>query len=252
MDRTIDPGRRSICAVIPIYDNLKTIRRVVEHVRRHLVDVIVVDDGSGEATAEEVKRLAEEGLVTAVHRRRNGGKGAAVKDGLAKAHALGFTHVFQVDADGQHDLGRLPEFLRASERDQGALVLGYPEFVGEVPPSRLRGRAFTNLWVAWEVGSGVIRDAMIGYRVYPIERALATCPRSDRMEFDIEIVVRMAWTGMPVINIPVEVRYLNKAEGGFSSFRLFEDNVRISWMHARLATSALFRRIAGRVPARSD
>jgi glycosyltransferase involved in cell wall biosynthesis len=224
--------------VIPTYDNPRTIRRVVTAIRAHAESVLVVDDGSGPAARAEIDRLGGEGLAQVVRREVNGGKGAAVKTGIRAAAAAGFTHVLQIDADGQHTLDDLPTFLAAAAGAPQGLVLGYPIFDGTVPAARLWGRKLTNFWVHVETGGQVIRDPMCGFRVYPVAAALQALPRADRMDFDPEIAVRLVWAGLPVINIPTRVRYLSAAEGGVSHFRLWRDNVRISWMHTRLVFSA--------------
>ncbi len=105
--------------------------------------------------------------------RENGGKGAAVKTGLALARELGFTHALQVDADAQHDLDDVPRFLEAARSRPEALVLGAPVFDGSAPRSRLRARQITIFWTSFEAGAGVITDPMCGFRVYPVGAALA-------------------------------------------------------------------------------
>ena len=109
------------------------------------------------------------------------------------------------------------------------------------PRVRRSARAITDFWVGVEVGKGVIRDAMIGFRVYPLA-AVAKLPRiGDRMDFDIEIAVRLVLAGTPTVNLPIAVRYLPAAEGGVSHFRPFRDNLRFCWLHSRLCTAASFR-----------
>ncbi len=234
------------CAVIPTYDNPTTIRAVVERVRAHLADVIVVDDGSGPAGREAVAALEADGLARVVRRARNGGKGAAVKDGLRAASAHGFTHALQVDADGQHALEDVPRLLEIAERRPTALVLGAPVFDASAPKSRLRARQITLFWTRLEVGGRAIADPMCGFRVYPVEAALAANAWGDAMDFDPEIAVRLVWAGLPVVNVPTRVRYISRDDGGVSHFRLFRDNVLISWMHTRLVTRALLRLLSGR------
>jgi hypothetical protein len=89
-------------------------------------------------------------------------------------------------------------------------------------------------WARVETGGPVIADPLCGFRVYPLEAALAADARGDHMEFDLEIPVRMAWAGTPVRNLPTRVRYLRREEGGVSHFQLGRDNARISWLHTRL------------------
>lgn len=236
-----------VCAVIPTYDNPRTIRAVVERVRDHLPDVLVVDDGSGAEGREAVAALSRDGLAHVHVRQGNGGKGAAVKDGFRRARALGFTHALQVDADGQHDLADLPRFLEAARRHPEALVLGEPVFDASAPRARVRGHRFCRFWTTLATGGPVIRDALCGYRVYPLDPTLRV-PCGDRMEFDVEVAIRLVWAGCPVVNLPTRVRYLSAEEGGVSHFRLFRDNVRIVSRHVRLCVLGLWRLASGTTP----
>jgi glycosyltransferase involved in cell wall biosynthesis len=235
-----------ICALVPTYENPRTVRGVVERLRAHLADVVVIDDGSGPEGAEAVAALGRDGLAH-VHRRPvNGGKGAAVKTGFAVAAGLGFTHALQVDADGQHALEDAPRFLAACRARPEALVLGVPVFDASAPAGRRRGRLVSRFWTDLETGGRVIQDPLCGFRLYPLAAALAARARGDRMDFDVEIAVRLVWAGCPVESIPTTVRYLTAAEGGVSHFQLWRDNVRISWAHTRLCTGAVLRLLSGR------
>ena len=235
------------CIVIPTYDNPRTVETVVRQARSYLLDIIVVDDGSDAAGRAACEAIADQRLAHVVHRNVNGGKGAAVKTGLAVARDLGFTHAAQVDADGQHDLTQLPRLLDAGRADPDALILGYPEYDDSANRVRLVARRFTQFWIDLEVGRGVIRDAMVGFRLYPIPSTLAAKAAGDRMDFDVEIPVRMSWAGVPIINLPVPVRYLTKAEGGVSHFQPLRDNLRFSWLHTRLCTKVFFRWLGRRI-----
>jgi polyprenyl-phospho-N-acetylgalactosaminyl synthase len=222
------------CAVIPTFDNPLTIAGVVTEVRRHLTDVLVVDDGSHEEGRRVLDEIARQDHVRVIRRERNGGKGAAVKTGLRAAKELGFSHALQIDADGQHDTTDIPKFLaRAAERPQAA-VLGHPVWDASMPRGRRAAHALTNFMVYLQTGGRNIVDPQCGFRVYPIEPAVEVAPRGDRMDFDIEIAVRLFWAGVPIVNVPTGVRYLPRAAGGTSHFRPVRDNVAISWMHTRL------------------
>ena len=232
------------CAVIPTYDNPRTVGGVARTVRSHVPLVIVVDDGSGPEGNAACTALAEAG-VAVVHRLEpNRGKGSAVKAGFELATQHGCTHVFQVDADGQHDLSRMPEFLRAAAERPEALVLGYPIYDETAPRTRLVARRFTKFWVDLEIGRrDVVRDALIGFRVYPLQAARDSGTRSNRMAFDVEIAVRMARARVPIVNLPVGVRYLTKGEGGVSHFRPLRDNLDLSLMHSRICTGIMLGRL---------
>jgi glycosyltransferase involved in cell wall biosynthesis len=238
-----------ICAIVPTYDNPRTIRGVVEQVRPHL-PVVVVDDGSGPEGRRAVAELAREGLAHVVVRERNGGKGAAVKDGFREARVLGYTHALQIDADGQYDVRDMPRFLAAARAQPDALVLGEPIFDDTAPRGRTRGHRFCRIWTTLATGGPVIRDVLCGYRVYPLEAALRLgC--GDRMEFDVEIAIRLVWAGCPVVNLPTRIRYLSAEEGGVSHFRLFRDNVRIVSRYFWWCTLGLLRLAAGWAPPRA-
>jgi len=231
------------CALIPTYDNPLTIAGVVTEVRRHLDDVLVVDDGSHAPARRVLEQLARQDLARVIRRDHNGGKGAAVKTGLRAARELGFTHALQIDADGQHDSADIPKFLaRAAERPQAA-VLGHPVYDASMPRGRIAAHALTNFMVFLQTGGRAIVDPQCGFRVYPVEPALAVGARGDRMNFDIEIAVRLCWAGVPIVNVPTGVRYLARADGGTSHFRPVRDNVAISWMHTRLLLVSILRRL---------
>jgi hypothetical protein len=142
--------------------------------------------------------------------------------------------VVQVDADGQHDVRDVPEFLAAAERTPDALVLGVPRFDATAPRSRLYGRRLSVFWARVETLSGVVQDPLCGFRCLPLAPTvalLARTPLGDRMEFDLQLVVRLVWAGLPVVSIPTRVTYFRD---GLSHFRPWQDNVLISWAHARL------------------
>jgi glycosyltransferase involved in cell wall biosynthesis len=239
------------CIVIPTFDNPMTIERVVRAVREHCADLIVVDDGSGAEAKARIDAIERADLAHVQRRAHNGGKGAAVKDGLRKAAELGFTHALQVDADGQHDLRDIPRFLEAAERAPSHMVLGQPRFDESVPRARLYGRRISIFWAAVETFGDRVGDPLCGFRVYPVREALAANARGDRMDFDPEIVVRMAWRGVPVTKLETRVRYIAAEDGGVSHFEAFWDNARISSAHTRLVCEALVRGLLSLLGARS-
>ena len=224
------------CVVIPTYDNPQTIERVVAAVRAHLQDVFIVDDGSGPEGQAALRRLEALDGVRVHWRVHNGGKGAAVKDGLRRALGESFTHALQVDADGQHSIEDIPRLMSASRQQPNALVLGQPVFDASAPRARIWGRKISVFWVWLETlgRRGKIEDPLCGFRVYPLESAVAASARGDRMDFDPEIAVRLVWMGLPVVNVPTQVRYVSAEEGGISHYRAFRDNLLISLLHARL------------------
>ena len=241
------------CAVIPYYEHPTTLAGTVAVLRRHGLTCFIVDDGSGSAAHAIASQLAaHDPAVRLITHGSNRGKGAAVLSGGRAAAAAGFTHALQVDADGQHDLGDVPEFLAQAGSHPQALILGTPRFDASMPRSRLYGRYLTHLWVWVNTLSLDVADSMCGYRVYPLASLFEVADSERlgrRMEFDTEIVVRLHWRGVPMIGLPTLVTY---PPDGVSHFDLWHDNLRISAMHARLffgmllrAPGMLLRRVRG-------
>ena len=229
------------CVLIPTYNNPATLRGVVERARQDCPDIVVIDDHSADAGRLAVESLTAEGLIHSRRLPANLGKGGAVKAGFEFARELGFTHALQIDADGQHCFEDIPRFLAAARAHPEALILGAPLFDETAPKARLRGRQISIFWTTLETGfCRVIDDPCCGFRVYPVEAAISARARTDRMEFDPEIAVRMVWAGVPVLNLATRVRYLSADEGGVSHFRPFHDNVLMSWMHTRLVCTLLW------------
>ena len=233
----------SVCAVVPVYNNPLTLGTVVAGLQQTLEHVIIIDDGSDEATRGLVDRLADEDPqhVHVQHLPANRGKGAAVKVGLQHALALGFSHALQVDADGQHDLGDIPLFLQRMQAAPDALILGAPLFGDDIPAIRKYGRKLTTLMIALEAGTLKLPDAMCGFRLYPLAAICALRSLCARMCFDPEIMIRAHWAGIPILSVPTRVRYLSAAEGGVSHFRGVHDNVLNVGLHAWLLLQAPLR-----------
>jgi glycosyltransferase involved in cell wall biosynthesis len=234
------------CAVVPTFENPETIRSVVEAIRAYLPDVLVIDDGSSAAGHAACAALSKEGLAEVRHLPENRGKGAAMRVGFAEAARMGFTHAFQIDADGQHDAKAIPAFLEAARERPECAVFARPVYDDTIPAARRIARKITHFWVNLEVGRGVIEDALIGFRIYPLQATLSLGLVCNRMTFDVESAVLLAWAGVPIVNRPVRVRYLTEAEGGRSHFHVVRDNLRLSWLHCRLCTTASIRFCFGR------
>jgi glycosyltransferase involved in cell wall biosynthesis len=229
------------CAIIPTYDNPATIAPVVEGVRRHLDDVLVIDDGSAPAARQVIDDLAARGRCALVRRPRNGGKGRAVHDGLVWAREHGYDYALAIDADLQHDAADIPRLLARVHADRETLVLGQPVFDESTPRLRLYARRLSIFWAAVETLGRKVGDPLCGYRVYPVEAALRTRTRSGAMDFDPEIAARLVWEGVAVEHVPVRVVYPGAEAGGVSHFRAFTDTLLISLAHTRLCVEGLWR-----------
>jgi glycosyltransferase involved in cell wall biosynthesis len=203
---------------------------------------ILVDDGSKPSCAEVIQNLTRlYPTVDSIRLDNNQGKGKAVKTGILWAQQNGFSHAVQIDADGQHDLNDLEKFFAAARKAPDAVIIGQPIFNDSIPKLRYYARYLTHIWVYINTLSLRIPDSMCGYRVYPVARCaqlIQSITLEDRMAFDIEILVRLDWLGVPMVPIPTRVDY---PEDGLSHFKGFDDNVRISLTHARLFCGMLPR-----------
>ena len=201
------------CAIVPTFENPETVQQVVQRIRVHLEDVIVVDDGSSSPGYEACARIASLGLAQVIHSPRNQGKGAAMRIGFRAAGECGFTHAIQIDADGQHDIDAIPRFVEAARARPRSAVFATPVYDESAPRSRRIAREITHFWVNLEVGPRLIADALIGFRLYPLATTLSLPLVCNRMTFDVESAVQLAWAGVPIQNLEVGVRYLTEEEG---------------------------------------
>lgn len=218
--------------LVPFYNHPQNIKALVAALKTYELPVIVVDDGSDEASKQILAELERTEGILLLTRAQNGGKGIAMKDGFKFALERGFSHVLQIDADFQHDTALIGEFLRQSEAHPQSIVCANPIYGEDAPKSRVHGRKITNFWVAINTLSLGIKDAMCGFRVYPLEqlKKAAAKSKTNRMEFDIEILVNAARQGVDMRWIDTYVRY---EKGGVSHFKMLRDNALISLMHAK-------------------
>lgn len=233
----------SYCIVIPNYNHTVVIEQLLADLAEYNLAVIMVNDGSDAESAEYMQVLADKySYVTLVSHTVNQGKGAAVHTGLKYANTIGFTHAIQVDADGQHNIADIPQLVALSKIQPNQLISGQPIYNESVPKHRYYARYLTHVWVWIETLSFDIKDTMCGFRVYPLAETLSLLTKNNNigqyMAFDTEIIVRLYWDGVNTTFMPTKVNY---PENGVSHFRLWEDNVAISWMHTRLVFGMLKR-----------
>ncbi len=230
------------CLLIPHYRHEHALAKTVDGLRQFQLPIIVIDDGSGAESVAVVQQFARDNPDIDVHFLPNNlGKGGATMFGFRLAASKGFTHAFQIDADGQHDQSVIPVFLDAMNRHPEALIAGKPVYDNSIPKARLYGRKITDFWVAIETLSLHIEDAMCGFRLYPLASTIALMDRVNikpRMDFDIEIIVRLYWQQVPMVFLPCRVTY---PLDGVSHFKGLRDNWQISKLHTRLFFGMLWR-----------
>jgi glycosyltransferase involved in cell wall biosynthesis len=232
----VSPSKTHL-VLIPSYNPGSKALETVRAARAEWNPVWVVVDGSTDDSAEKLCALAstDPGLQVLI-RERNGGKGAALLDGLIAAQRAGFTHALTMDADGQHPAERIGAFMSASSAAPGAMILGDPVFDISAPRIRLRGRRIANWCTNLETLWAGVHDTLFGFRVYPIAPLIEVMQRSRwmrRFDFDPEAVVRLTWRGMPLVNLPAPVQYFTAEEGGVSHFNYWRDNALLTSMYLR-------------------
>jgi glycosyltransferase involved in cell wall biosynthesis len=232
----------NVTAVIPVYEHEHAVPHVVAALRAHGLPIVLVDDGSGESCRRALEHLSRTTGATLVRLAVNGGKGAAVIAGLRAAAQAGFSHALQVDADGQHTLADVPRFLAAAAREPDAVVCGRPVFDASIPRVRFVSRYITHVLVWLQTLSlSAIRDSMCGFRLYPIHPVLHVVDTDGvgtRMDFDVEILVKLVWRGHVLRWLDTRVSY---PLDGISHFRMLLDNLGLARMHVRLVLGMLWR-----------
>ena len=209
-------------ALVPAFNAAASIGAVVTGTRSVLPSVIVVDDGSADDTAARAAAAGAEVLRHPV----NLGKGAALVTGLRRLTAAGIERALTLDADGQHLPDQIPVLLAASDAAPDAIVVGVRRKEG----FEIRRVARLGNWVAdhlmrWIAGRP-LPDTQSGFRVYPVGPTLALGTRGTRYDFETEVLLRAARTGMPVLGVPVTVYYPPVAER-VSHYRPWADTLRI-------------------------
>lgn len=229
-------ARRLGCAVvIPTYNNDRTLGGVIAGVRRYCADIFVVNDGSTDRTAEVL--ASTEGIRTIAYA-RNRGKGYALRCGLRAAREAGFRYALTIDSDGQHYPDDIARFIERIERRPDTLLIGARNLTADNMPARNTfANRFSNFWYLVETGRR-LEDTQSGFRLYPFRQLGRLRSLCSRYEFEVEVIVRAAWRGVEVENIPVKVYYAPDGER-VSHFRPLRDFTRISLLNSVLVLEAL-------------
>ena len=230
-------AQQKCCVLIPTYNNHKTLAQVINGVLKYTRNVLVVNDGSTDTTAEILDGFSN---IAQVHIPKNKGKGNALKVGFKKALDLSYEFAITIDSDGQHFPEDIPVFLHALEKESTKNVL----YIGarnmnqaDVPGSSSFGNKFSNFWFWFETGIK-LQDTQSGYRMYPLKEIEKLQLYTPKFELEIEVIVKAAWSGTIVKNLPIKISYIDKER--VSHFRKGPDFARISMLNTWFVLVALF------------
>lgn len=226
--------KHKVCVIVPTYNNHRTLATVLDGVLGYTTNIIVVNDGSTDTTSDILALYPD---IVRIDFDKNQGKGMALRIGFAKSLELGFTHAITIDSDGQHFASDIPAFIeRLDDSDGNILIIGSRNMTQEgVPKKSSFGNKFSNFWFKFETGIK-LEDTQSGYRLYP----LTLMPKkyfTRKFEFEIESIVRAAWKGIEVVNMPIKVHY--DLHDRVSHFRPFKDFSRISVLNTVLVIITL-------------
>lgn len=231
---TVGVEENEVCAVIPTYQNAKTLLKVVADVHRVVDTVFVVDDGSNDGTATLLdKATGNERPEKVLTHPKNCGKGAALKTGLTYARQQGFRYAVTVDADGQHRANDIPALLKAVEEEPDALAIGSRGLQHENMPAKSTfANRFSNFWFALQTLQR-LPDTQSGLRVYPLRHLHGLRWMSARYEAELTLLVFSAWAGVKLLPVPVSVYYPPRDQR-VTHFRPGRDFTRISVLNTLL------------------
>lgn len=225
-----------ICALIPTYNNGGTVADVVRRTHEYLKDIIVVVDGSTDDTIEQLTGIGF--VVTIVTYMNNRGKGYALKQGLRKVREMGFDYALTIDSDGQHYPENIPSLIEQIERHPGCMTIGSRVLVQEnMPKKNTFANRFSNFWFMIQTGRR-LPDTQTGMRIYPMKRIGCTSLLTNRYEAELELLVFMAWRGVEMIPVPIDVYYPPK-EVRITHFKPSRDFTRISILNTVLCLLAI-------------
>jgi len=213
-----------ICIIIPTYNNATTLKKVIEDISRYSKNIIVVNDGSTDNTFEILTELS---YIDVISYKKNTGKGFALRKGFEYAIEKGYKYAITIDADGQHFAEDMSLFVEKIEEEKDTVIIGARNMTQEgVPGKSSFGHRFSNFWF-W-VETGIKHpDTQSGFRLYPLDRIKESKWFTKKYEFEIEVIVRLAWKGVKITYVPIKVYYAPAGER-ISHFRPFVDFSRIS------------------------
>jgi glycosyltransferase involved in cell wall biosynthesis len=226
---------KKCCVIIPTYNNHQTIQQVIKDVLVYTDQILVVNDGSTDNTAELINEFNQ---IDVVSYPKNKGKGYALRQGFKAAWEDGYEYAITIDSDGQHFATDLPNFVEAIDENPNTIIIGNRNMEQDgIPGKSSFGNRFSNFWFKFETGIKM-PDTQSGYRLYPLKPLSKMFFFTKKYEFEIEVIVRAAWKGVKVTDVPIQIYYA-PIETRVSHFRPFRDFSRVSILNTFLVLYAI-------------
>lgn len=211
-------GGLRVCVLIPAFNEADHIEAVVREVRGHVADVVVVDDGSKDRTAE----IAEAAGAVVIRQPRNLGKGAALNAGFEHARQNGFEVVVTMDGDGQHLPAEVPKFIEAYRRTRIPVLIGSRMHDLDTMPFVRRQTNLIMSWLLGRVMGQYIPDTQCGFRLYRCDILPLASTGSQRFAAESEILLNLTQRGARIDAVRISTVYA----GEHSKIRAIPDTWR--------------------------
>lgn len=222
------------CIIVPTYNNANTLQAVIEDVIQYVDDLIIVDDGSTDNTAEVLASVKGASMISY---KPNRGKGYALRQGFKRSVEMGFRYALTIDSDGQHRGSDIAGFLEKIQQCPDSLIVGSRLLKQEnMPDGNTFANNFSNFWYRLQTGIN-LPDTQSGFRLYPLDKMTGMHFITNRYEAELEMLVRAAWSGIKVCCVTISVYYPPPDER-ISHFRPFRDFFRISILNTFLTIVA--------------
>ncbi|MFP5245230.1 MAG: glycosyltransferase family 2 protein, partial [Thermoanaerobaculia bacterium] len=213
--------------LIPALNAERTIPRVVVEARKQLEPVVVIDDGSSDATGDVARAVG----ATVIRHDVNRGKGGALKTGFAWALENGFDGVITLDADGQHLPSEIPKFIAAANETRADLIIGGRSHLFEHMLPRRRNANRFSAWCIAKTSGEKITDSQSGFRFYSAHLLRTLHLRANGFDMESEVIVRAGRGGMKIVTIPIDLGFVDGI--ATSHYKPLKDTLRIAWTVTR-------------------
>ncbi|MGB9594633.1 MAG: glycosyltransferase family 2 protein [Candidatus Poribacteria bacterium] len=192
-----------ICIIIPGYNESRMIGQVVTNAHKIIDDIVVIDDGSKDNTAQ----ISKDSGAYVIKHEVNKGKGAALRTGFQYAVEKGYDAVITMDSDGQHDPNDIPNFLDALEKIGSGIIIG--SRMGDISTMPLIRRCTNKLtsFTASRIAHQKIEDSQSGFRLITTDVLKTVKLETAGFETESEILIKASKVGFRIVSVPIKTIY---------------------------------------------